>query len=299
MANYLLAGGSGFVGSLLSEMLVSKGHMVYILSTKKRTSIHSNIQFVLWDTKNNLIDKSFSLMECYIINLAGAGVADKRWTKARKKQIIDSRLDSLNTIYTAVEQGQLKPIQMVSASAIGYYGEGDKEFTELDPSDESFLSSTCKSWEDAALKFSDFKIPIAIVRIGIVMGIEGGALKEFLKPLKFGIAGIPSDGKQIYSWIHRADLCSMICFLAEKNMNGIYNAVAPNPSTLNEIFDEILKLKKGIRIHAPAFAIKILLGEMAIEILKSSKVSSHKIESEGFSYKYPTINTCIQSLLNG
>ena len=91
----------------------------------------------------------------------------------------------------------------------------------------------------------------------------------------------------------------MICFLAEKNMNGIYNAVAPNPSTLNEIFDEILKVKRGVRIHAPAFTIKILLGEMAIEILKSSKVSSHKIESEGFSYKYPTINTCIQSLLNG
>ena len=299
MANYLVSGGSGFVGTHLCKLLHAQGHLVYVLTTsqKPRTAVEG-IQFIFWNPKESIIDTSFQLHDCYVINLAGAGVVEKRWRNDRKKELIASRVDSLNTLFKAIEKKQISVKHLVSASAIGYYGNGDKFFSEEDKGDDSFLSSVCQQWEAAALQFEKLNIPVAIARIGIVFGNEAGALCEFLKPLHFGFAGIPADGNQIYSWIHVDDVSRLLYFLSSHNHRVIVNAVAPNPATVNDIFNELIKYTKPFffSVHAPQFLLKILMGEMAIEVLKSTRVQSAKIQSLGFSFLHETIASCVKSL---
>ena len=301
MGKYIIAGGSGFIGKHISSILSQAGHQINILTTRKEQVVLSNssIQYIFWDPKKNYIDENFKIIDGKLINLAGAGVADKRWSTARKKEILESRISSLQTLYHAIEKKQIQITHLVSASAIGYYGEGDKIFTEKDNSDESFLSSTCRQWEEAAWQFAQLNIPVAIARVGIVMGKEGGALKEFIKPLRFGIAGIPSDGKQIYSWIHIEDISRLFIYLSDQNKEGIFNAVAPNPTSINQIFSALIKHTKPffIKLHAPSFILKIMLGEMSIEVLKSAIVSSKKIEDDGFKFKFSEIESCIENLM--
>lgn len=301
MENYLISGGTGFIGTHIIEQLVKSQHQVYVLTTRKQLPVSNNklVRYIYWEPTNLMIDASFNLTNCKIINLAGAGVASQRWTPARKKEIIDSRIQSLATLYQAVKSKQIQATHMVSSSAIGYYGEGEKLFTEQDVSDETFLSSTCRQWEEAAWQFAKLDLPISVARIGIVLGNEGGAFKEFVKPLQFGIAGIPSDGRQIYSWIHIDDVSALLIFLSTHKKEGIFNAVGPHPSSVNQIIDEIIKHSKHVffKAHAPQFMLQLMLGEMSIEVLKSSFVSSKKIEDEGFEFKYPLLETCISDLM--
>jgi uncharacterized protein (TIGR01777 family) len=292
---FIIAGGSGFIGKHLSTILSKDKHEVFILSTQK-SLCETNKNFIYWNPKEKIIDVNFTIKDCTIINLAGAGVADKRWTTERKKEIIDSRVDSLQTLFQAIEKKQIETTHLVSASAIGFYGEANKIFTEDDKSDASFLSSTCQLWENEALKFEQLNCLVSIARVGIVLGKEGGALKEFLKPLQFGIAGIPSSGKQTYSWIHVDDVARIFYFLATEKKAGIFNAVAPKPCTINDIFTELKKHKRTfLTAHAPEFVLKIMLGEMSIEVLKSCNVSSHKIEQAGFSFLHNHIEDCVKS----
>lgn len=301
MANYIIAGGTGFVGTHLSKLLLDEHHSVFILSTKEVLPISDdeNLRYIHWDPSKRFIDSAFQLDDCHIINLAGAGVVEKRWTNARKIEILESRTHSLQTLFQAVEKKQLKATHLVSASAIGFYGEAARLFTEKDPSDDSFLSATCRKWEEAAWQFAQLNLPVAIARIGIVLGHEGGAFKELIKTLPFGIAGIPSDGKQIYSWIHVDDVCRVLYFLSMNHKEGIFNAVAPYPCSVNTIFDEITKRHKSflLKMHVPQFVLDIMLGEMAEEVLKSAFVSSKKIEDEGFDFLYPDIQHCVAKLM--
>lgn len=299
MSNYIIAGGAGFVGTALSELLLEEGHQVYVLSTKPRKSSHRNLTYVLWDTKQKTIDSTFSIKEAKLVNLAGAGVADKRWTTNRKAEILHSRLDSLQTLYNAIESGQLGITHMVSASAIGYYAQGTQPYTEESPSDESYLSTTCVRWEEAAKAIENLDVSVSIARIGIVMGLQGGALRELSKSLSYRIAGIPSDGRQIYSWIHLKDVCRLLYFLAENEKKGIFNAVAPEPVSLNRLFEAMIATqgKSVLRLHVPAFILKIILGEMAIEILKSSEVNASKILQSGFIFNFNDIESCMKDLL--
>lgn len=300
MAKYILAGGSGFVGTALSKLLLSEGHQVYILSTRPQISTHRNLQYILWNTQKGTIDSSFTCTQAKLINLAGAGVAEKRWSHRRKAEILSSRVDSLNTLYQAVASGQLGITNLVSASAIGYYGEGNQPYHENSPADDSFLSSTCQQWEKAALAFEKLNIKVSIARIGIVMGKEGGALKELSRSLSFRIAGIPSNGEQVYSWIHLQDVCRLIYFLAENEKKGIFNAVAPEPVSLNRLMQAMINTQPGfvLKLHVPSFFLKVLMGEMAIEILKSSHVSSEKMEKSGFIFRFKNIEACMNDLFN-
>jgi uncharacterized protein (TIGR01777 family) len=301
MGKYIIAGGTGFIGTHLTALLRKEGHEVYVLTTQKsRLSFtEKGHQFVYWQPKERYIDEAFSLSECKLINLAGAGVAEQRWTAARKKEILDSRIDCLDTLYLAVEKKQLQVQHLVSSSAIGYYGEGYKLFAEDDLGDDSFLSSVCRKWEEAAWQFARHHIPVAVIRTGIVLGKEGGALKEFLKPLRFGVAGIPSDGHQIYSWIHVEDISRIFYYLSSKNKEGIFNGVAPHPASVNTIFAALIRHIHPffMKVHAPDISLKLLLGEMSIEVLKSTNVSSEKILQDGFRFLYEEIDPCIDALM--
>lgn len=300
MSKVIIAGGTGMIGTLLCKMLLGENHEVVILTTQKNAiNVPPGITCVFWNPEASFIDPAFKADSCILINLAGASVADERWSDKRKKVIVHSRVQSLQTLYKAVESGQIKATRLISASAIGYYAESKKLLSENAPPDNSFLSLTCQQWEQEALLFRNLNVSTSIARIGIVLSPEGGALKTFLNHWRFGIAAIPGNGKQMMSWIHIEDMCNMLIYLMNEVSQDIYNAVADYPVSANTLFKALFNNRKGIylKIHVPSLLLKIGLGEMGAEIIKNGFISNKKIREAGFDFKYKTIEPAIIDLL--
>jgi uncharacterized protein len=306
MANILITGGTGMVGRALTQLLVAKGHHVAVLTRNATSSNNPNISYHQWDIPNNTIDPIAISQADHIIHLAGAGVADKRWNKARKQEILDSRVQSGELLVHALKTIPNQVQSLVSASGIGWYGPDtakslEKGFMEDAPADKAFLGETCRLWENAIKPVEALGKKLVIFRFGIVLSNDGGAMIEFKKPVKFGIAAILGSGKQIISWIHIKDLCNLLIqSLDDQQFNGIYNAVAPETVTNKEFMLTLAKKMKGsffLPFHVPAFLLKLVLGEMSIEVLKSAKVNSFKIQSAGFKHAYPTIDQALEELV--
>lgn len=305
MQTVLITGGTGMVGTSLTQLLLSKGYQVIILTRKPQTSPIPNLTYAVWDIAKGTIDPLAFEKADTIVHLAGAGVADKRWSKKRKQEIVDSRVMSgaLLVKYLTAHTHQVKTV--VTASAIGWYGPDTEQslqygFTETDPVDAAFLGDTCKQWEDSVKPIETLGIRLVTLRIGIVLNKQGGALAEFIKPAKFGLATIFGTGNQMVSWIHYKDLCKMILFGIETNsIHGVYNAVSPDPTSNKDLIIAITKKLRGfyLPIPVPAFVLNIMLGEMSIEILKSAKVSSNKIQEADFKFDYPTLDSALHELL--
>jgi uncharacterized protein (TIGR01777 family) len=308
MAVVLISGGTGLIGKKLTSHLIDRNYEVIILSrNKKNSSSNPKISYSFWNVKNQAIDTDVIKKVNYIIHLAGAGVMDKSWTKEYKQQIIDSRTKSCDLLIKAINENEHRVKSFVSASAIGWYG-GDanllsrKEgFIETDPAEKSFLGQTCVLWENSADAVVQIGMRLVKLRTGIVLSNEGGAFKKFKMPLKFGVAAILGEGKQIVSWIHIDDLCRMyIEAMENKNMSGVYNAVAPLPVTNKKLIlstAEKLRNKFFIPVHVPTFFLKLVMGKRSVEILKSATVSDKKIKSMGFTFLYPTIESALEELL--
>jgi hypothetical protein len=307
MATVLISGGTGMVGKRLTKMLIEKGYEVIILSRKSGIISHEKgISFANWNVEHQTIDKTAIAKADYIIHLAGAGVADKRWSKKRKKEIVDSRTNSSALIVKALKEMPNQVKAVVSASAIGWYGPDTAEslqfgFKENAKADSSYLGDTCKLWEESIEPVIALNKRLVKLRIGIVLSNDGGALLEFKKPLKAGLATILGNGAQIVSWIHEDDLCRMFIHAIEnEEMNGSYNAVASQPVSNKELTLTLAKKMRGqffIPIMIPAFILKIMLGEMSIEVLKSANVNNDKIKSTGFSFLFPTIDAALHHLI--
>ena len=306
MSIILITGGTGMVGTALTKMLVNKGHQVIILSRSPKISEDKSITYANWDVTNNKIDEKSIAEADYVIHLAGAGVADKRWTTARKTELVESRTLSSALLVKALATIPNKVKAVISASAIGWYG-GDellkgnnKYFIEEMLPDRHFLGETCRLWEDSIRPVEKLGIRLVKLRLGIVLSNEGGAFVEFKKPVKFGLAAILGSGKQIISWIHIEDVCRMFVFAIEnEQMQGAYNAVAPMPITNQLLTLALAKKMKGkffVSMNIPAFILKLMLGEMSIEVLKSTKVSSEKIRNAGFTFLYPSITAALAHL---
>lgn len=306
MPTVLIAGGTGLVGTALTEYLLQKNYSVIILTRSvAKSSQRPNLRYTQWNTDTQTIDAAALAEADYIVNLAGAGVADKRWTRARKKEIQQSRVSSGQLITKSLKENPNKLKAVINASAIGYYGAdpvipNENSFVETDKADTQFLGETCRLWEESVEGITALNIPLIKLRIGIVLSNEGGALKEFKKPLQFGVAAILGSGKQVISWIHLTDLCRMIEYaMLHEKMNGVYNAVAPKPVNNKMLTVELAKRIKGkfyIPAYVPAFVLKIILGEMSIEVLKSATVSSKKIQDAGFTFLYPSIKAALDDL---
>jgi uncharacterized protein (TIGR01777 family) len=305
MQTVLITGGTGMVGTSLTQLLLSKGYQVIILTRKPQTSPIPNLTYAVWDIAKGTIDSLAFEKADTIVHLAGAGVADKRWSKKRKQEIVDSRVMSgaLLVKYLTEIPHQVKTV--VTASAIGWYGPDTAQslqhgFVETDPADGAFLGDTCKQWEDSVKPIETLGIRLVTLRIGIVLNKQGGALAEFIKPAKFGLATIFGTGNQMVSWIHQNDLCKMILFgIQTASLKGVYNAVSPDPTSNKDLIIAITKKLRGfyLPIPVPAFVLNIMLGEMSIEILKSAKVSSNKIQEADFKFDYPTLNSALHELL--
>jgi hypothetical protein len=298
MASILVTGGTGLIGKHLCDLLLKKGHKVFILS--RNSSNKSNI--FKWDIENNYIDENAIKNTDYIIHLAGAGIADKRWTAKRKKLLIDSRVSSANLLYTKVKALNPNLKGFIAASGIGFYGAitTNKIFTENDSAGNDFLSTICIHWENASLQFNTLNIRTVILRTGVVLTKKGGALEKIVKPIKFGFGAALGTGKQYMPWIHIDDLCEMyIQAIENPKLTGIYNAVAPEYCTNKILTKEIAKvLNKPLFLpNIPALILKIILGKLSNILLEGSRVSSNKIVETGFEFKFPTLKNALKNLL--
>lgn len=305
MATILITGGTGLIGKVLGQALIEKGYSVIILSRQQgKISPVTNLSYATWDVEKQTINNAAISAADYIIHLAGAGVADKRLTTKRKQEIVDSRVNSSQLIVDSLTRIPNKIKAVVSASAIGWYGAdpvipNPKPFEEGNSADEAFLGDTCKKWEDSIEPVAQSGKRLVKLRIGIVLSKDGGALAEFKKPLSFGVAAILGSGKQIISWIHIDDLVRMfIAAIENTTMHGVYNAVAPVPVSNKELTIQLAKSRNKffIPFHVPVFLLKIMLGELSIEVLKSATVRSNKIELTGFSFKFPTVTAALSNL---
>lgn len=307
MKTILLAGGTGLVGTRLRNLLIDKGYSVIILTRKIPNSVSSGEKFryAQWDTDKGTIDAWAIKDSDGIINLSGAGVAEKRWTDARKREILTSRVNSGNTLVKALKEIPNRVEVVINSSAIGWYGPdpaipNPRPFVESDPHYQDFLGETCLKWEQSVEPVEGLGKRLVLLRTGIVLSNQGGALAEFKKPLQFGIAATLGSGKQVVSWIHIDDLCGLFLkALTDPDMRGAYNAVAPNPVNNQTLTNTLARASKKFWIPSkvPSFVLKLMLGEMSIEVLKSTTVSASKAMAKGFQFNYPGIEEAIQQLI--
>ncbi len=294
----LIAGGTGFIGAHLTELLRSKGHLVRLLTRTPRGADQYG-----WDPMAGRIDDEAVRGADVVINLAGAGIAERRWTPARKKLIIESRVQSARTLLDAFQRLKHFPEAYLAASAIGYYGNsGEDWMNENDPpADSSFLVESTTAWELASETITALGIRTVVFRIGIVLEQSGGALREIAKPLRLGIGGYFGAGQAWYSWIHRDDVCRMFLWAAENpHIAGTYNAVAPNPARNKDLVKATANAmhQPAIFVPAPPPALRLAFGEMADAILFSTRVSAEKIIRAGFHFQHPNLAGALDAIFS-
>jgi uncharacterized protein (TIGR01777 family) len=307
MSLVLISGGTGLIGTNITQKLVKKGYQVVILTRKDRTSSNPSVSFSKWDIDNQIIDEELVATADYIIHLAGANVAEKRWSKKRKKVILDSRVKSGELLCKVILKNTNRLKAFVAASAIGWYGPDPKipnptPFREEMPHFNDFLGTTCYQWENSLQPIENVGINLIKLRTGIVLSKEGGAIKEFKKPIKYGFATVMGNGKQMVSWIHIDDLARLyISAMEDVLYTGVYNAVAPALVNNANLITELARQMKGkyfSEIKIPGPLLKIVLGEMSIEVLKSATVSNDKLTRQGFIFQYPTLPAALEEIFN-
>ncbi|MBP8034003.1 MAG: TIGR01777 family oxidoreductase [Bacteroidia bacterium] len=296
MAIILISGGTGLVGKALTKRLMTEGHEVRILSRNPQSS--SQLKSFYWNVEKNEIDeKAFDGVE-HIVHLAGSGIADKRWTNARKQDIIDSRVNSMKLITDIVKKKNIQLKSFVGASAIGIYGmtTSEKIYTETDTGKDDFLTQSCTQWENSYQQIQTLSPKNCIIRIGVVLSKDGGALKRLLPLFKLGLGSAVGSGKQYMPWIHIDDLVSVFYeALFNPNYRGIYNAVS-SEETANQSFSKQLAKsvsKPFFLPNVPAFALKLVFGEMSNVLLEGSRVSNQKLLKAGFSFKFSLLSKAL------
>ncbi|MEN6669509.1 TIGR01777 family oxidoreductase [Psychrobacter sp. B38] len=318
--NVLISGGSGFLGRALSKELLERYqnndrnmHITWL--TRDSSQAHPNNVAMMTYDELATSDSHFDV----VLNLAGAGIADKRWSDERKEQLLASRIKPTNALLAFINRTAVKPKLLISGSAIGWYGtQGDKPLTESSGFETDFAHKLCEEWETLALKATDDGVPVAIVRTGVVMHPDGGMLGKLLTPFKMGVGGQLGDGKQIMSWISREDWVGAAIFIMEQHLasqtdaqqgilNGenalktdndvsavVYNLTAPNPVS-NHTFTKTL----GTYLHRPTFftlpaaLLKLMFGEMSTLLIDGQKVLPQALQDLGYEFKQPTLKQAL------
>lgn len=297
----VLITGIGLVGKSLGNFLLKKRYNVNFLT--RNPNRHQSLNTFKWDLKSNYIDLDAFKNVTILIHLAGTNISDKRWTKKRKKDILNSRILSTELLISTIQKQKFKLNSIISISAIGYYGaiSSDKIYTESDPSATDFLGRTCMEWEKALLKFETLNCRTVILRSGVVLSKNGGALSSIVKPIKMNVGAYLGKGEQYIPWIHLNDLIKMLHFsIINNQIEGIFNAVSPSHITNIILTNKISKkLDKMIVLpKIPAFLLFLIFGEMASLILYGSRVSSQKIVSSGYEFEFENLDKAIEDLIN-
>lgn len=297
----VIAGGSGFLGTALCTGLAARGHEIVVL-TRDASSANSEARHVTWPAEDapgpwrNEIDGAAA-----VINLAGASIAGKRWSAARKEVLRSSRILATRALVSAIRAANSRPQVLLSGSAVGFYGAQPEDGPELDesaPPGSDFLATMAVDWEAEAHAATALDCRTVLIRTGIVLARQGGALQKMMPPFKFFVGGPIGSGRQVMSWIHLRDWVAMVAWLVEhRTASGAYNATAPHPAT-NAEFSKALgaALGRPSWLPVPGFALKILLGEMAgVALLAGQRVVPHRALDGGFSFEYPEITAAMRA----
>lgn len=302
-----ITGATGFVGSRLVERLTEEGHSVLVFSrnaVRARQTFPStqfpNLEVVEYSPLESG-DWQQRIAGCDgVVNLAGAPIAENRWTPERKKEILESRKIGTQKIVEAIGRAEPKPSVLVNSSAIGYYGTSEtKTFDETNPPGDDFLAQVCQVWEAEAEKVKEVDTRLVILRTGIVLGM-GGALAKMLLPFRLYAGGPLGSGRQWFSWIHREDLVNLIIkALTQPEMEGVFNATAPHPVRMSELCQTLGEvMNRPSWLPVPDFALEMLLGDAAQVILKGQQVLPKRTQASGFEYQYSTVRQAVEDVLS-
>lgn len=297
----LITGATGLIGSELVSLLLQNGVSVHYLTTsKKKIENQPNYKGFFWNPEQGIIDENCLMGVDAIIHLAGASIA-KRWTKAYKQEIIESRIFSSNVLFKALKENPNQVKQIVSASGVAIYPNSSSEIYSENSTavDDSFLGNVVVKWEESVDKFQLLNLKVCKLRTGIVLSNKGGALLEMLKPIQLGLGSPFGNGKQMQSWIHLHDLAALYFFAVQNSWEGVFNAVAPNPVTNEALTKTIAKIadKPLFMPNVPEFVMEFLLGEMHQLLFTNTNISAKKAQDKGFVFQYPTIEKALVNIL--
>lgn len=291
----LVTGGTGFIGQVLCPALLSKGYSLAVYSRQSDSAVRSACGKVevVSDLQNLKNHRGFHA----VINLAGEGIADKRWSESRKQALRDSRVGLTRTLVDVVKSWAQAPEVMVSGSAVGFYGDqGSATVTEDTPPADEFTHRMCRDWENEVLALSSDQTRICLSRTGIVVGPDGGFLKRMLLPFKLGLGGRIGSGQQFMPWIHRDDVVAAILWMLETpDASGAYNVVSPQPVTNRQFTADLASvLHRPALFPVPSLVLKVALGEMARLLLTGQQALPKKLTDEGFSFTYQELRPALE-----
>jgi len=298
----LITGATGLIGNEIVSLLLQNGVSVHYLTTsKKKIENQPNYKGFFWNPEQGIIDENCLMGVDAIIHLAGASIS-KRWTKAYKQEIIESRIFSSNVLFKALKENPNQVQQIVSASGTAIYPNSStviysENSTDID---DNFLGNVVVKWEESIDKFQLLNIKVCKLRTGIVFSNKGGALVEMLKPIKLGFGSLFGDGKQMQSWIHLHDLAAMYFFAVANSWEGVFNAVAPYPITNEALTKTIARIlnKPLFMPNIPEFVMSLLLGEMHELLFTNKNLSAKKALATGFTFQYPTAEKALENILS-
>jgi uncharacterized protein len=298
----LITGGSGMIGKHLTALLLAEGYRVSQLS--RNADPLGKVRSFKWDPDKKTIDKDAFNGIDFIVHLAGANIGEKRWTEKRKREILESRINSAGLLFNTIRSLGINLKGFISASASGIYGSetSPKIFTETDLPSDDFLGSVCRSWEESADLFGDAGIRTVKLRTGIVLERNDSALSKMMIPGKFGFLVKTGSGRQYMPWIHISDLCRVyLKAIEDTEMNGAYNAVSPQHATHKEFMKTLAVVMKVplLPLPVPGVALKFILGEMSDIILKGSRASSEKLLKTGYRFSYSSLEDALFNVIKG
>jgi uncharacterized protein (TIGR01777 family) len=301
--NVLVTGGTGFIGKALVERLAKENHRVVLLSRLSQpleTASHGIVQAAQWDGKT--IGPWVLGLEGVdaVVNLAGESIGAKRWTKRRKMLLVDSRIEPTKALVAGIASAEKKPAVLVSASAVGYYGDIESgDVTETYPSGTDFLARLCERWEKEASRAEEYGVRVVRLRFGIVLETGGGALKKMMIPFRFFVGGALGSGRQWFPWVHRDDVVGAIVFsLTNPSISGAVNVTSPDVVTMSEFTQALGKaMHRPASARVPAFVLRIVLGEMARTVVSGQRVVSRKLQEAGYTFRYPRLDEALGAIV--
>jgi uncharacterized protein (TIGR01777 family) len=299
MAKVLISGGSGLLGKAISEILLKNNDEVVWLSREEGQ--YNSIKKYKWDVEAKFIDeRAFENVE-HIIHLAGAGIADKKWSEDYKKEIINSRINSSALIYEYIKKLNIPIKSFVGASAVGFYGarSGEELINETEKPINDFLSNTCVAWEHSYNPFKELGIRTPIIRIGVILSKNGGAYKKMVTPFKYNLGCSIGSGKQYFPWIHINDVANIFVYaLKHEALKETYNAVGSEHVNMNVFSKQLAKSIHRFTFlpNVPTFILKLVLGESHLMITEGLKISNQKINDTGFKFEFEKLSDALSDL---
>lgn len=293
----LITGGTGFVGQHLAKKL--PGPIIAGRSVEKTKNLFPDSEVRKWDGSQNA-DPSFLNGVDTIYHLAGESIFHGRWDTAKKERIRASRIEGTRHLVDCIAKAENRPATLICSSAVGYYGSrGDEKLTESSAPGDDFLAKACLDWEQEALRAEEYGVRVVLIRTGVVLGDDGGALAQMLLPFKLGLGGRLGNGRQYMSWIHIDDLTAIMLYAKENtNLRGPVNAVAPTPVTNSEFTRALAAtLHRPAFLPVPGFALKVVLGEFADVLLGSQRVIPEALQQTNYTYTFPQIEVALKNLL--